>query len=227
MREQLSQYVGLLFAGTTGMDEIRQEILQNSLDRFDDLVAQGKSPEAAYRLTISGIGDINEILGQPTAPKPDEPVQAPAAPVPENIPTPAAAPEEPESKLNKLLRSIAISLYILCAIPVIFFEEIGLCITLVMVAIATGILVYIGKDQPEKEPQAPSPVPASFPPAPKKKSKGRKIVSAIIWLAGLSAYLILSFATNGWFITWLVFPMTGCVNGIARGIFDLKEACRK
>ena len=42
MREQLAQYVELLFAGTTDTDEIRQEILQNSLDRFDDLVAQGK-----------------------------------------------------------------------------------------------------------------------------------------------------------------------------------------
>ena len=63
MREQLIQYVNLLFAGAPDSDEIRQEILQNTLDRYDDLVSQGKSPEAAYRLAISGIGDINEILG--------------------------------------------------------------------------------------------------------------------------------------------------------------------
>ena len=225
MREQLSQYVGLLFAGTTGMEEIRQEILQNSLDRFDDLVAQGKSPEAAYRLTISGIGDINEILGQSTAQSAQAPTSAPGA-VSTSDPVPAA---EQESKSTKLLRSIAIALYILCAIPVIFFEEIGLCITLVLVAVATGILVYIGKDEPENESvnDTAAPVQATFPPAPKKKSKAQKIICAIIWLAGLGAYFALSFTTRAWFITWLVFPMTACVNGIVRGIFDLKEACKK
>ena len=226
MREQLSQYVGLLFAGTTGMDDIRQEILQNSLDRFDDLVAQGKTPEAAYRLTISGIGDINEILGQ-AALRSDDPPHPAAAAAPPSDPTPA--PAEPESSTTKLMRSIAIALYILCAIPVIFLEEIGLCITLILVAVATGILVYIGKDDPESESTSPetAPVQPTFPPAPKKKSKGLRIASTIIWLTGIAAYIALSFATKGWYITWLIFPMTACVRGVARGIFDLKEACRK
>ena len=57
MREQLIQYVELLFAGAPGSEDIKQEILQNTLDRFDDLISQGKQPEAAYRLAISGIGD--------------------------------------------------------------------------------------------------------------------------------------------------------------------------
>ena len=64
MREQLIQYVQLLFAGAADCDDTRQEILQNTLDRYDDLVAAGKTPEAAYRLAIMGIGDINEILGR-------------------------------------------------------------------------------------------------------------------------------------------------------------------
>ena len=59
MREQLIQYVELLFAGAPDSEEIKQEILQNTLDRFDDLIDQGKTPEAAYRLAISGIGDIS------------------------------------------------------------------------------------------------------------------------------------------------------------------------
>ena len=63
MKEKLIQYVNLLFAGTDNSDEIRDEILQNTLDRYEDLLEQGKSPEAAYRLAITGIGDINEILG--------------------------------------------------------------------------------------------------------------------------------------------------------------------
>ena len=54
MREQLIQYVQLLFAGAADCDDTRQEILQNTLDRYDDLVAAGKTPEAAYRLARPG-----------------------------------------------------------------------------------------------------------------------------------------------------------------------------
>lgn len=70
MREQLIRYVELLFAGAENAGDIQQEILQNTLDRYDDLIAQGKTPEAAYRLAISGIGDINEILGSAAALRP-------------------------------------------------------------------------------------------------------------------------------------------------------------
>lgn len=66
MKEELIQYVNLLFAGAHDCEDIRQEILQNTLDRYDDLIAQGKVPESAYRLAISSIGDIQEILGTPT-----------------------------------------------------------------------------------------------------------------------------------------------------------------
>lgn len=72
MREQLMQYVNLLFAGAADCEDIRQEILQNTLDRYDDLIAQGKVPEAAYSLAISGIGDIGEVLGTPASPSAPE-----------------------------------------------------------------------------------------------------------------------------------------------------------
>ena len=55
MREQLIRYVDLLFAGAPNAQDVKQEILQNTLDRYDDLLQQGKSPEAAYSLAISGI----------------------------------------------------------------------------------------------------------------------------------------------------------------------------
>lgn len=80
MRDKLIQYVDLLFAGAPGSDDIRLEILQNTLDRFDDLVASGKSEAEAYQLSIQSIGDLNDILG--TYPKlpPYSPTQTPSAP---------------------------------------------------------------------------------------------------------------------------------------------------
>ena len=69
MRDQLISYVDLLFAGAEQSGDIKDEILQNTLDRYDDLLSQGKSPQAAYSLAISGIGDISELL-QNTEPAP-------------------------------------------------------------------------------------------------------------------------------------------------------------
>ena len=67
MIEELKKYIDLLFMGTEDCDEIKEEILQNTIDRYQDLIRQGKSPQAAYRLAIAGIGDINEILGTTAA----------------------------------------------------------------------------------------------------------------------------------------------------------------
>ena len=49
-------------------------------------------------------------------------------------------------------------------------------------------------------------------------------IDNIIWAVGLAVYFIFSFATNAWYITWLVFPLTGAVQGLVKAILDLKEA---
>ena len=72
MREKLKEYVHLLFAGTVGKEDMEQEILQNTLDRFDDWVSRGFSEEDAYRKAVSGIGDIDALLGKAASPEREE-----------------------------------------------------------------------------------------------------------------------------------------------------------
>ena len=149
MREQLIQYVNLLFAGAPDSDEIRAEILQNTLDRYDDLIDQGKSPEAAYRLAISGIGDINEILGN----------TAQSAPPVYKQEVKQAIHEEADSIHKRILRAVAVALYILSPTPLFVLSEmgmdtIGLCGTLAIIAVATVLMILGGKkeqNQPEEE----------------------------------------------------------------------------
>ena len=65
MREQLRAYVLRLFAqapDTQRNRELREEILQNTLDRFDDLVAQGVPEESAYTQAVGSIGDVESLL---------------------------------------------------------------------------------------------------------------------------------------------------------------------
>ncbi len=109
MRNQLIQYVNLLFAGASNCEDIRQEILQNTLDRYDDLIAAGKVPEAAYRMAITGIGDISEILGAPLSDSPSVKERGP----------------EEDTDHKKRMRAIAIGLYILCPAPILILGNMG------------------------------------------------------------------------------------------------------
>lgn len=270
MREQLTQYVNLLFAGAPDSEDIRQEILQNTLDRYDDLIAVGKSPEAAYRLAISGIGDIHEILGTQES---ETPVQ-PEAPAKENRTT--------DDPMRKLLRAIAVGLYILCPLPLIVLDSMGmeiygLCGTMGIVAVATVLIILGGKKGGSSEirrAEADEPktalgksisafvwaiglalylavsfltgawhvswvifpilgaisnlicalLPAENPLAGQQKRRLRKRVCDLIWAVGLAVYFLLSFATMAWYITWVVFPIVGAVQGLAMAVWDLKEA---
>lgn len=205
MREQLIQYVQLLFAGAADCDDTRQEILQNTLDRYDDLVAAGKTPEASYRLAIMGIGDINEILGR--------------APGATPLPAPAVKPEEQDTPVKKLLRAIAIGLYILCPIPLFVLSGMlnmgipGLCGTLTLVAVATVLIILGAKKETENadvEPGTP-------------QSALVKSINGLIWAIGLAIYFIVSFLTGAWYITWVIFPITAAVQGLVKAILDLKE----
>ena len=213
MREQLVQYIDLLFAGTPDSDEMKQEILQNTLDRFDDLVAHGKTPEAAYRLSISGIGDISEILGSTRQSV--------------NISNCTQNTEnenlQTETIGNRNLRAIGIALYILCAIPLFLlcdlgYETLGLTLTILLVAVATYIMIITGKNEPENEEQHEQ---TQAPESALKNS-----ISKFYGAVTLAVYLIVSFSTGAWYITWLIFPISGCIKGLINAVIDLKEACR-
>ena len=209
MREQLTKYVELLFAGAPHAREMQQEILQNTLDRYDDLIAQGKSPEAAYSLSISGIGDISEILDR-------ENVQSAYVPTAE----PAEDPAEAEKKKQR--KATAIALYILCPIPLFILSEfgldtIGLCLTLLLVAAATALLVMNGKDQTAIGNEKAEPESTL-------EDKTKESIHTLIWCIGLAVYFVMSFATGAWYITWIMFPLIGCVQGLVHAIMDLKGA---
>lgn len=212
MREQLIQYVNLLFAGAPDSEEIKQEILQNTLDRFDDLVSQGKSPEAAYRLAISGIGDINEILGTSLLPAHIQPAAMPIE-------------DTEEDKKRKKYRAIAIAMYIMCAIPLVILSEfgldtIGLCLTLALVACATYLIIISGKKDDDDEDERKN-IKENDP-----QHKLKESIGSVIWAIGLVVYFGISFLTGAWYITWIIFPIMACTRGLSDAIIDLMEVSK-
>lgn len=209
MRDQLIQYVELLFAGATDSEDIKQEILQNTLDRYDDLIAQGKVPEAAYRLAIAGIGDINEILGT------DVPRTV--------IAHPAANQDDGDTPTKKLLRAVAVGLYIICALPLIVLsglgmDNLGLCGTLAIVAVAT-VMIMLGAKKTTHEDHEEDEEP--------QESELAKSINGLIWALGLGIYFLVSFTTGDWHITWIIFPILAALDSLVTAIVRNQEAVRE
>lgn len=203
MRDQLISYVDLLFAGAEQSGDMKDEILQNTLDRYDDLLSQGKSPQAAYSLAISGIGDISELLQNSEA--------APATPSP-------AAPVD-RFKNKKLMQAAAIGMYICCPIPVIALSSIdstiGIALMFLLIAAATVLIILSGDGK--KETKADCGCKSG------KKNPMRKAIDKIITTVGLCVYFLISFATGAWYITWLIFPIMAATEQLINAILDLKE----
>ena len=42
--------------------ELKEEILQNLVDKYHDMIAEGRTPEAAYNIAVASIGDLDELL---------------------------------------------------------------------------------------------------------------------------------------------------------------------
>ena len=52
----------------------------------------------------------------------------------------------------------------------------------------------------------------------------RRSVYTLIWAIGLAIYFLLSLTTGAWYITWVIFPMIGAAQGLARAVMDYREA---
>ena len=208
MREKLLTYIDCLFAGapnTPQTAEIKTEILQNTLDRYDDLIAEGKTPEAAYSLAVSGIGDISEILSGCAAPNP-RPVQTQA----------------PESAnfIRKLMTGIAVGLYILCVAPcIILQDEKGVVGMFGMIALATVLLCVRPAAVKVRRPAA------GEIPVEQMSAEGRlkSSVNGLLFAICLAVYFIVSFWTGAWYITWVIFLMYKAVCGIVSALLDMRK----
>lgn len=137
MEPKLRDYIEHLFSNaphTKQAYELKEEIIRNTIERYHDLVNEGKAESEAYNLALAGIGDINELLEALGANSVDE----------------INCTEEQLAKIktrNTLFNSISVALYIMCVTPCILFDTIGCpqfgaSLTFLMISVATGLLIY-------------------------------------------------------------------------------------
>ncbi len=125
---------------------------------------------------------------------------------------------EVEDKKKKFAQNLGISvgLYIFSIVLIILFGAIfnqpviGVCLFFIVLAIATGLVVYNAINYSTKKEKT-------------KEDKTTKQVCEIIDILGVIIYFIVSFLTMAWHLTWIIFLIIGLCEAIAKLLFSLKE----
>ena len=209
MKEKLQQYMDSLFADapqTARMSELKEEMLQNLMDKYHDLIEDGKSEESAYDIAVTSIGDVRALIAEQTGGI-DEEAKAQA------------------SKRSAAYVAVAVGLYITAVVPIILIGgKAGVVLMFIMVAIATGLLIYNGASRPRYV-KSDDTVVEEFKAWKEQKKRKDPVKSAIqraMWLIIVCLYMAISFSTGAWHITWIVFLIGSAISLIISGIWDVK-----
>ena len=216
MKDKLRNFIESLFEDAPKNKqtiELKEEMLQNLIDKYNDLVDSGKSSEAAYNIATASIGDIHELIRQIEKREENNPLF-----------------EQNYDKGRKrfaLLLSISVMLYILCVVPVILLEDsvLGVVIMFVMVAIATVLILYNNMTKP-KYLKKDSTVVEEFKEWKANSTEKNTLyqsITKVMWSCITILYFIVSFLTMAWHITWIIFLIGSAIQGIIRAIFELKK----
>ena len=112
-------------------------------------------------------------------------------------------PMDPISKaVRHILHASAVALYVLSPIPLLMFQNtVGLCCLLGMVAVGVAMQIIAGSGKADVQPKA-------------EADPVRKSIDSLVCLILLAIYLIVSFRTHAWWITWIIFPIGAAVKDL-------------
>jgi hypothetical protein len=179
---------------------------QNLMDKYNDLINEGKSEESAYNIAVASIGDVDSLISGLSAEK--------------------HSVGEKSKKRSAILTSIAIALYILSPVPVILLQsEFGVMYLFLFVAVATGLLIYNGVTR-ERYVKTDDTMVEEFKEWKQNGKQKNKAIDAIVgsfWLIAVCVYMVVSFMTGAWHITWIIFLIAAAISSMIRGIFMLKQ----
>lgn len=98
----------------------------------------------------------------------------------------------------------------------------------IMIAVATGLIIYrasTNKFYTYAGSDGPTVVRYTAPQTidQKKRKLMRKNISSAMWSLIVALYLIISFLTGAWHITWIIFLIGGAADSLLKAVFDYKE----
>jgi len=215
MEDKLRQHIDALFSDAPRNRktlELKEEMLQNLTEKYNDLITEGKSEEAAFGIAVTGIGDVTELIVDL-----------------EEFEMADLETHEKARQKSALLTAVAVMLYILSPISGLVFDwfgenwsAVGFLIT---VAAATGILVYNNMTKPKYIRKEDTMV-EEFREWQSEKSDRktlRRAISMALWSVTVALYFVISFTTTAWHITWVVFVVAAAAEAFINIIFITKK----
>lgn len=212
MNESIRAYVERLFEDapkTRKAHDLKEELIANLSARYDDLIAQGKEGDEAYRVTVEGIGNVDELLG---ALHHDDVF--------------GGERSDRDRRRSAGIVSVAIMLYILSVVPVLIFHGTeGVVSMFVICAVATGMLIYNAMSRP-KYVRADDTIVEEFKEwksASTQDRRVRKSISAALWPLVVVVYILVSFQFGAWAYSWVIFLVGVAVDRIITLLLDLRK----
>ena len=203
MVSKIKRYIDDAFENapnTKGARELKEEMTANLIEKYNDLIAMGKTEEESYREVVKGIGNIDRLISDLKV----------------NV-NPSISSED--IKKSAKIKAIATALYILSPVLLISLSEIGdgilgLSLMLILIAIATGLLVYDNATKPQTvfEDEDILDEFMQWRANKKKSSVIYKSIKSVVWLIILCVYFLISFTTNAWQVSWVVFLIGAAIN---------------
>jgi len=222
MEEKLRCHVDELFAETAPTRkavELKEEMIQNLTDKYHDLISDGKTEEASYNITVAGIGDISTLLAE----------------LEKDMANKEDYTQETNTSRQKsaMLTAIAVMMYILSVLPLIMLSlfnsidasKIGVPIMFLMIACATGLLIYNSMTRPKYHNTSDTMVDKfrEWSSDEKDRKALRKAISSALWSMTVALYLILSFMTDAWSVTWILFIVALVVESLINVVYSVKK----
>lgn len=213
---QIRQYIDSAFSDvpeTYKINELKEELYANLLDKYNEKVSKGKTEQEAYDIAIASIGDIDELV---------ESAREPYG---------VSLIAQKWQKRSAVIVSISIMLYITCIIPVLIFmnsgmhSKWGLIIMFLMIAAATGMLIYNGMTRPRYS-RANDTIVEEFKEWRVSSASAKSVYrsfSGAYWGLVVVIYILFSVVLGYWDVSWIIFILAAAVQNIFKGIIELKN----
>lgn len=223
MNEKIRNHIDGLFSEapkTRKAIELKEELTQNTLEKYQDLINEGYREEDAFQNVIGSIGDVSELF---------EVLEE------KNL----LCLSEADRKKKALLTAVSAGLYIFAGVVFLFvnfifsasgygsfnYGMLALLLAALICIAPTCMLVYANYMYPgfrKTEDSFVEDYKEARHSANRKKAV-RNSVSLLIWTITLTFYFIASFATWQWIYTWIIFLIGGCVQALTLLILNLRN----
>ncbi len=212
--------------------ELKEEMVQNLMEKYRDLIAEGKTDEEAFRIAAGSLGDMRELVrelrreaGETVTVGPSEEAETYTTSEEPEVAT-ATIPVMTEDEVRRrsaMTTAIAVMLFIISPVPFFFMgSRISSLLMFSMVAAGIGLLVFNsllkGKTKPAYYAPSEEPQEASAEEARDMRERRpmRGALMSSFWLLVTAFYVIFSFQTGMWHISWVIFLFASAVNSLLR-----------